>query len=271
MSSHLVESSADPSLAFASETADAPTAEPQPATRIEPEPAPKTIEPEPAFLRSPATSERPPLIFEPTLTFEPTSPAFEPAPFSSISEQPRTGSGRVPLIVTSAVAVGLLAGFAAGYGVAYRVIASAPPPTLVIAGPTKPPTADTTPVPESPSERSLPITRQPAPPSIQPNDQRTTAAQSVRSSAARVATPPPASARTSAASNQTGVIEVMSRPRGAQVSLDGTVIGLTPLSIPDVSEGTHDVRVELDGFSPWTSSVRVMGGSRARVGASLDR
>ena len=272
MSPQSLESSADPSLAFASETADAPTAEPQRASRtIQPEPA-ATIEPEPAFLRVPAASERPPLTFEPTLTFEPASPTFESPAFSSISEQPRTGNGRVPLIVTSAIAVGLLAGFAAGYGVAYRVIASAPAPTLVVAGPTNPPTADTAPVPEAASEPSLPTTREPVPPPVRQTEQRATAAQAVRSSAARVETPPTAPASSSAASNQTtGVIEIMSRPRGAQVSLDGTVIGLTPLSIPDVSEGMHDVRVELDGFSPWTASVRVMGGSRARVGASLDR
>jgi hypothetical protein len=51
--------------------------------------------------------------------------------------------------------------------------------------------------------------------------------------------------------------------------LDGNVVGLAPLSIPDVPEGLHEVRVELDGFSPWVGSVRVKGGSRARVGASL--
>jgi len=54
------------------------------------------------------------------------------------------------------------------------------------------------------------------------------------------------------------------------VLLDGNVVGLAPLSIPDVPEGLHEVRVELDGFSPWVASVRVKGGSRARIGASLE-
>jgi len=62
----------------------------------------------------------------------------------------------------------------------------------------------------------------------------------------------------------------MSRPRGGKVLLDGNVVGLAPMSIPDVSEGLHEVRVELDGFKPWVGSVRVKGGSRARVGASLE-
>jgi PEGA domain len=54
------------------------------------------------------------------------------------------------------------------------------------------------------------------------------------------------------------------------VFLDGSFVGQAPLSIPDVSEGTHEVRVELDGFKPWAGSVRVKGGTRARVAASLE-
>ena len=52
--------------------------------------------------------------------------------------------------------------------------------------------------------------------------------------------------------------------------LDGNVIGRAPLSIPDVAEGTHEVRIELAGFIPSVTSVRVKDGSRARVGASLE-
>jgi len=63
----------------------------------------------------------------------------------------------------------------------------------------------------------------------------------------------------------------MSRPRDAQVLLDGIVVGRAPMSIANVSEGMHEVRVELDGFKPWVGSVRVKGGSRARVGASLEQ
>jgi hypothetical protein len=63
----------------------------------------------------------------------------------------------------------------------------------------------------------------------------------------------------------------MSRPRDAQVLLDGTVVGRAPMSIANVSEGMHEVRVELDGFKPWVGSVRVKSGSRARVGASLEQ
>jgi len=55
------------------------------------------------------------------------------------------------------------------------------------------------------------------------------------------------------------------------VLLDGILVGRAPLSIPNVDEGLHEVRVEFDGFKPWVGSVRVKGGSRARVGASLEQ
>jgi hypothetical protein len=66
-----------------------------------------------------------------------------------------------------------------------------------------------------------------------------------------------------------GSIDVVSRPPGAEVALDGRVVGTTPLSIPDVAEGTHVVGIELAGFSRWATSVHVSRGERARVGASL--
>lgn len=66
-----------------------------------------------------------------------------------------------------------------------------------------------------------------------------------------------------------GSIEVVSRPPGAEVALDGRVVGTTPVSIPDVIEGTHVVGIELAGFSRWATSVYVNKGERARVGASL--
>ena len=66
-----------------------------------------------------------------------------------------------------------------------------------------------------------------------------------------------------------GFIDVVSRPSGAEVALDGRVVGKTPLSIPDVTEGTHVVGIELAGFNRWATSVHVNRGERARVGASL--
>jgi hypothetical protein len=63
----------------------------------------------------------------------------------------------------------------------------------------------------------------------------------------------------------------MSRPSGAQVILDGRVVGRTPLVIPNVTPGTHSVRLELAGFTRWATSVDVNAGARARVAASLEQ
>jgi hypothetical protein len=72
---------------------------------------------------------------------------------------------------------------------------------------------------------------------------------------------PPATSRAS--------IEVSSLPAGAVVALDGRVVGRTPLSIPNVPEGTHVIGMELPGFNRWATSVRVSAGERARVAGSL--
>ena len=71
------------------------------------------------------------------------------------------------------------------------------------------------------------------------------------------------------ASSTPGSIEVESRPSDAAVALDGAIVGRTPLSIPNVAEGTHVVGIELPGFSRWATSVQVNRGEQARVGASL--
>jgi serine/threonine-protein kinase len=64
---------------------------------------------------------------------------------------------------------------------------------------------------------------------------------------------------------------VDSRPSGARVFLNGKPIGTTPLAMSEVPAGEHAVRLELDGYSRWTSSVRVVAGERNRVTASLER
>lgn len=66
-------------------------------------------------------------------------------------------------------------------------------------------------------------------------------------------------------------MRVESRPAGANVFLDDKLVGRTPLQLDDVDAGEHAVRLELDGYRGWTSSVRVVAGERSRVAASLER
>jgi hypothetical protein len=80
-----------------------------------------------------------------------------------------------------------------------------------------------------------------------------------------VATAPPAPLST------TGALVIDSRPPGATVFVDGRRVGTTPMSLPDLSPGTHRIRLEMAGFSPWVTTANVQAGARMRVAASLER
>ncbi|MDQ3070842.1 MAG: PEGA domain-containing protein, partial [Acidobacteriota bacterium] len=58
-------------------------------------------------------------------------------------------------------------------------------------------------------------------------------------------------------------------PPGARVLLDGREVGVTPIRLPNVAPGSHNIRVELRFHQPYTATVQVRGGQQARVAASL--
>jgi serine/threonine protein kinase len=66
-------------------------------------------------------------------------------------------------------------------------------------------------------------------------------------------------------------LTVESRPAGASVYLDGKLIGRTPLQVREVAVGDRDLRLELEGYRRWSSTIHVAPGERRRVAASLDR
>jgi len=68
-----------------------------------------------------------------------------------------------------------------------------------------------------------------------------------------------------------GVLNVQSRPTGARVFVNDQLAGSTPIAIPGLSAGSATVRIELDGYKPWTATVRVAAGEQTRVAASLER
>ena len=82
--------------------------------------------------------------------------------------------------------------------------------------------------------------------------------------AARTVAPPPPTGRG-------GAVSIESRPSGANVRLDGRVIGTTPMTLSDVTAGSHTVSLELPGYRRWAGSVNVVAGERNRVAASLER
>ena len=69
----------------------------------------------------------------------------------------------------------------------------------------------------------------------------------------------------------TGSLVIESRPAGARVFIDGRDLGTTPVSLPDVAPGTHRVRIELAGFTPWVTMAEIKAGVRSRVAASLEQ
>jgi hypothetical protein len=251
MDSQPVDQSPDPLLAFAAEASVTPTPDR-----------------EPAFLRIP-------------------TPYDGHLSITSIAEQAPSETARGWRVTTFLVVVGVLAGFVGGYAFADRIIAPAAPPAhrIIASAPAPAPAPAAAPLvappsSESPTPRTEPST-DPSPESSVvkaaqanvapvPSAPSTTKRASIPASTTRPSTTTRPRPAVAPITDHGGAIEIMSRPRGAKVLLDGNVVGLAPMSIPDVPEGIHEVRVELDGFSPWVGSVRVKGGSRARVGASLE-
>jgi serine/threonine protein kinase len=81
----------------------------------------------------------------------------------------------------------------------------------------------------------------------------------------------PPAATEKPAPSAAGSINVQSRPEGARVYVNDRLVGTTPLAIPDVPAGPATVRIDMDGYQPWTTTIVVPAGEPARVNASLDR
>jgi len=165
-------------------------------------------------------------------------------------------SGSRALAVIAALVIGLLAGFGGGYFVGQQddpipaprsaAQAVAPVPTTTA----QPQTYTDAPVSDAILERhEQPVTRVLSVPRGEPKARPTS-----------IPTP-----------NQPGALQVASRPSGAQVFVDDVRVGVTPMSLAEVSAGSHRVRIELPGFRRWATAVNVETGARARVGASLER
>lgn len=66
-----------------------------------------------------------------------------------------------------------------------------------------------------------------------------------------------------------GSLLVESRPAGARVFVDGTDIGVTPVTMPSLAAGPHTVRIERAGYASITTSARIEARTRARVAVTL--
>jgi len=66
-----------------------------------------------------------------------------------------------------------------------------------------------------------------------------------------------------------GSLVVNSRPSGALVLLNGRSVGRTPLVLRNQPAGSRAVRVDLDGYEPWSSAVQVVADTETRLRAEL--
>lgn len=191
------------------------------------------------------------------LTHDVAPPVVHLTPFNEVSRSivtchapRRPTSGRAWVVATVVACIGALAGFAAGSAIAPTIIVVSGVASVRAEAPVHPVAAR--------RAEQLTVAQTPAVlPAVVP-----AVLPAVPTSGE---TPPIA-----LTADHRGAIEVLSRPRGAQVFLNGNVVGRAPLSIVDLPEGTHEVRLELSGFSPKVTSVRVATGSRVRVRASLE-
>ncbi len=67
----------------------------------------------------------------------------------------------------------------------------------------------------------------------------------------------------------TGTLTVASNPAGAQVYLDNVYLGITPITLPSVTGGTHQLLIRLSGYTDWQATVQVATGQTTPVDATL--
>jgi serine/threonine-protein kinase len=232
-----IEAQAEPEVEARAEPETEVQAEPEIEAQAEREEAASfpAAEPEPVIELSPlaAPDEEGP--------GDPMFSAFSP----ETAEPPVAAPPRRNLVALfGMLAIGLVIGFAAGYLVAPR-------------GASGPVAAPAVPVPAV-----VPAVPAPSPPAAEPapSAEPTTAAE-----------PATAAQPTTPAKVTRGTLVINSKPAKARVFVDGREAGKTPLTLRGVKAGTHNVRLELAGYHPWTLTVRVTAGAQRKVTASLRR
>jgi len=208
--------------------------------------------------------------------------------FASSSEEPHPRRGfSIWLAAALALVFGIIIGFASGYragkGASTVEVSGAPNPaptsgaggrTFSESSVSEPVNLNAAPIegePDKPAGQRQPAN---APAAVEPVPPRTqaiapsTTLRAPRAATRSAANPP---GPTTPSATGPGSLQVVSRPDGAQVVLDGRAAGKTPLTILDVAPGAHSIRLELPGFKRWATTVDVNAGDAKRVAASLEQ
>ena len=68
----------------------------------------------------------------------------------------------------------------------------------------------------------------------------------------------------------TASLKVTSAPSGGTVYVDNILAGVTPLTVPGIQPGVHEVRVTLAGYQDHTASVDLSGGETSTLDIALE-
>ena len=175
----------------------------------------------------------------------------------------------VPRLTRPGIATGLFAAVAIGLvaaGVRFSAQRSAPEPH------TPPPTVQP-PAPESPrveplveAPSTVPVTLPAA-----ADERIARPADAVRAAPRRDADRVRATASSEPPLSYRGSLVITSDPPGALVTIDGQVIGTTPLVLNDVRAGSRVVRIESNGYERWSAAARVVADRETKLNATLQR
>lgn len=218
-------------------------------------------------------------------SFAPVEPPRERAPmFASVSPPPNSPNAKpraalVPML--GMLLVGILLGFPTGYLVAPRH-ESAPPTSATAAPPAAPAEAPASPV--AGGQAVQPPASQPAGGTIEAARaatpvktgtlsarERRVARLNAQRDAARAAAGVRKANPARTGTTVEGSLLIVSKPPGADVTLDGKPAGKTPLTLPTVTAGSHAIKLGLAGYNVWSSAIQVSAGQQSRVTASLER
>lgn len=66
-----------------------------------------------------------------------------------------------------------------------------------------------------------------------------------------------------------GTLVITSNPAGAEIFIDNSPAGLSPVTLSDVEEGDHAITLKLDGYEEYSTGIQVSGGNESRISADL--
>jgi serine/threonine protein kinase len=190
---------------------------------------------------------------EATAHAEPALRPAHPAMFGPMSSTPVEVARSAVWPLVLALVLGVALGFAGGYWMGEQraaggsVASNAAPPaseTEVQLKPDSTSGARTGAAPALDASAPTNVAPPPAvPPAVEPTGAAPPAAVEPKPAPAPAAAPKPAPVA------RAGRITVRTTPAGARVLIDGKDVGKTPLTIPNLTNGAHTVRVIRDGFT----------------------